>query len=639
MKHLYRLLIPILLSLSSVAYSLPSPDIVFWPYSSIDTPDDTMAELRAHGWTITGFRIPSLLGQTYWYGNRYEVLATKPGCYFTFGTCRTLADELNFPDLVPQAEWDAFINAMATDQNFGLWQHARYSYQASSTLDQSVGDSWYTGNTGIPAFYSNDWVTDPNKFGFTTKLNYADSGGSPLASPSKKIAFSDSSPALYSTAYTTLTGHLTHDSIPTAFTDWFLGLFSGDTHATMILAEGGTQVTSNIWDNWVNSKPEQLVQFIRDWSSTVNNHTVITASSTVWGAHRTEIDAAATNAYATGNLYIDGVQNSPLHAIGNNATNCTIGNVITYYYPENSLVPRIKCHAPPIVQSDFQTIGDTISKGVIITQDIINRIQGNYFSPWNIDNFKQLSVGWFDPLTNSPGNVVDTKTDIIVNMGLHPNRSSSLATQVVSSLANLLWSKHTNFTPQCIIDSFVESTKQRSGRTVKGTDGGGYGVMNADAVMAYAEARKDRCADSGFVLSTPNLWRGYSANSSTQNGVTTDYVYMGKHGPINYTFPGIRTAKESVSSCTVRGGQALVTYTDPVTNIESNTSASAISNNNLPYITLYCTSMPHVTNNALLIYTNAPLIPYYDSNNVLQPAATASEIENTTKYALTYSPL
>jgi len=124
-----------------------------------------------------------------------------------------------------------------------------------------------------------------------------------------------------------------------------------------------------------------------------------------------------------------------------------------------------------------------------ITQAWLDELNESKAVP--VDNNNTLTVGWWNPDTQQAGSVCSRvgdpiDTDVLVDMGQHPARSSSLATPVVGALVQGIRAKYPHMTVAQAHTSIVNSTRLNSQAPVKDRCKG-WGVVKACKAFEYAE--------------------------------------------------------------------------------------------------------------------------------------------------------
>lgn len=519
-------LLSILLLLCSPQITWAGCSITFDPHSqAVTTPAMMTTQLMAQGWTVSGISSP-ITNPNFPTITYFKVSAFKEVFTYVFdGQTKSMCAPANKWEVISNAERTAWMDAIQTELEFNVGL-STLDYLEHGFTDGKLFQQNYTPfhefSTDTGSFLSNDWVTDPNGFGYTTKDQHSNDGQATSAS-GDPVIFIDTTDMHEMDAPIALTGHvLNPPTFTTGVNDLFAYFFPGMTHASRMAAlaaqvEGVKFNNINVGDNATDGFADtNAAAFEFSVMATMPKPTtpVIVAMPLSGGDVSDDNLHGVKNAAADNNYVI--IDGTPNRQSAN--SDCQIGNYYVYGYDTPIGYHNGRC----ITRSDYNARFTTPATGFDlyeqITQEMLDLIAGRDL-PSNDDNPKTLSVGWYDRTRNVIGSVAGNKTDVMCDFNGFYWQSSSMCTSVVG-LAKVIVKEHPDFTAQCVIDTFINSTKAISGFTQKTGSGAGYGIMNADAVIAYANSHG--CGEYRW-YPTGNIGTNESVLNDTQTALVWTY--------------------------------------------------------------------------------------------------------------------
>jgi hypothetical protein len=562
-------LLSLLLFLWGSALLAAPCQITFTPRSQYGyTPQYMSDQLTAAGWTVLGVSAPILNG-TVEYRN---VTATRSDFTYTYsGVTYNMCQLLNRWDIAPASERQALDDAIGTYLNFTMPIGVtvdRVSYDLGSDGAESQN---YVAYADFINNESNEWVTNPAKFGYTLKDYHSNNGLA--ASATETLTYIDTSDAHTVDYPFSIFGHLL---IPTALDpatlDFFRNFLPSATHASQMIALSLQVEGLKIYNKAVRY---DYGNTLTSMGESVDASRVKPAVMVLGFYPKGDADTQAAinikenKLNASQVVVVEPARNQILKTYAG-GSKCVIGNV---YIPPKDLIVH-KTHAACFTQAEYFASNANAIPYVDywpITQAYIDELNnGDYFAHAGGDNPKSLTVGFISPWDGTLGNYPDPRVDFVCNFGSFSASSSSLCAGAVGALATVIVKENPSWTAQCVIDAFIGGTKQFN-RTSSKSAGVGYGVFNADAVINYSAQRKNDCGTNGLIdadgVELGAFAEAYPQNATSLYGIPNQQLF-GAY-PYNFASTLSNSYNQAISNgCTGQGSVAKVwrRRLDPITN-------------------------------------------------------------------------
>lgn len=490
-----RILI-LLLSALYLPISWASCSLKFEPKTGSIMPQTMINALAQNGWSITSVS-PYRLDAANPTVSTQSVFAYKKAFTYTYaGTTKGMCDISNKWELIPQAEKDAF--SASVDSYINLTPTLMNVVKVvNHGFNLGIRPITYQSSMSLIPYLPNDWVSSPYGFGYTTRAQNSNAG-TPTASTDTMI-FLDTTD-VHSYAYPSiLQGHILNPP-NNAITPWDLLTGGYNTHASkmaaVVLNINGAKI-----NNYNVGNGTGYASIDREFYALMYNIREIpvpkvTVVATPFTTPDVEFDRTieqerylATTSIPNKDkmVMIGGTMNN----VGA-GTDCQIGNYWVYGYESIFGYHSGYCITPEAYSGLYSPVNGWGYEYTTIDQSAFNILLGQQYDDNNNDFTQTLSFGIWDNTTidGRLWSVGGTKTDLLCEFDGFNWASSSMCTSAAAGLATVIIKNHPDFTAQCIVDTFINATKARTGIAAKTGDGKGYGVMKADDVLAWADSHQ-----------------------------------------------------------------------------------------------------------------------------------------------------